>query len=131
MPEDFLADVQYNDLQGTVAADGHEGPPLHQFAKKTDMPDGYIPVGLSFFGPYAYAENGIIDFTLVAVRQGEVGQSLKEWTEYERKHGKLPVYQFEGKIALNELPSLFKRLSIKMLLQHVNPLNVEVQYALV
>jgi hypothetical protein len=49
MPERFEASTQYGDLKGTVAFDGHVGPPLRKLARLTDMPAGYIALGFELF----------------------------------------------------------------------------------
>jgi len=127
MADTFIAAVQYGDLRGTVALDGHTGPPLDELAAKTSMPAGYVPVGFSFhrLDP---DDDGTIPFAVVAVECDQVGASMDDVMEYARSHDEVPVYSFDGQLSLAEFPALFKRFDMKVLTKHLRDANV-VQYS--
>ena len=115
MAEPFIAGVQYGDLKGTIAFDGFESPPLHQLAKLSNMPPGYFPVGFTTSGVQA-AKSGVISFDIVAVRSDDVSGTVDDMIRYARENNELPVYRFSGELEVDKLPSLFKRMSMKVVL---------------
>ncbi|MGI9456424.1 MAG: hypothetical protein ACR2NU_07670 [Aeoliella sp.] len=40
----LFASAQNDDLLGSCAFDGHDGPPVYELATYTEMPDGFIPL---------------------------------------------------------------------------------------
>lgn len=127
MGDQFVADVQYNDVLGTAAFDGHDGPPLYDLAQRSTMPEGYSPVGFELcrLDP---DESGQIPFTIVAVRCAEAGRTLEEFLQFERDHDELPVYRFHGKIDPKYFASVFKRVDIKALARDLGNCNVVAHY---
>ena len=123
MGEPFIAETQYNDLQGKVAMDGHDGPPLHDLAKRSTMPNGYWPIGFELFR-LDPAENGKIPFTLVAARCEEVGATMEEIIKYARTHEEVPVYGFDGQLDPRDFRALFKRIDIKVVSRNLENANV-------
>lgn len=116
MPEPFTAGVQYDDLKGEVAVDGHDGPPLHDLAKLTDMPADYFPVGLSLWR-LDPAEDGMIPFEVVAVDTAKTGKSMGEIIAYAKAQAEVPVHAFRGKIAPAKFGAYFRRFDMKLLTQ--------------
>lgn len=114
MANKFVASTQYGDLKGTVAFDGHEGPPLDQLAELTDMTGEYFPVGVYFYRLNP-DEDGKIPFEVVAVRCDKVGTTWDEVTQFAKQEEHIPVYGFSGRIALSEFDVFFKRIDIKAL----------------
>jgi hypothetical protein len=109
MSEKAIAETQYNDLKGTTAFDGHEGPPLHELAKRTDMPkEDYIPIGFELWRLNP-TESGLIPFHLLAVKQSEVGDNINKAKELQE----IPAYRFDGSIPPSDFPVCFKRIDIK------------------
>lgn len=127
MADPFVAAVQYGDLRGTVALDGHSGSPLYELAAKTCMPGGFFPVGFSLrrLNPN---DDGTIPFRIVAVQCDEVGKTMDEVIKYAQSHEEVPVYSFDGKLPLEEFSSLFKRFDMKVLTKNLRDANV-VEYS--
>ncbi len=111
MAYSFVADCQYNDLKGTTAFDGYDGPPLDELAKRSEMPSDYVPVGFELFR-LDPAENGKIPFHVVAVRRDEVGATADAIVGFARENRKLPIHRFEAEICPEEFRSVFKRIRI-------------------
>ena len=124
MGEPFVAFTQYNDLKGTAAFDGHDGPPLFELVEKTDMPkEGYWPVGFEFFRLHP-DETGNIPFTLVAVKCEETGHKIEDVIEYASKANELPVYRFDGALRPDDFGYLFKRIDIKVVQKELKHANI-------
>ena len=105
MGESFIASVQYDDLTGTVAADGFEaGGPLGDLAKKVPIKSGYTPIGFGLNQLYPL-ENGNLPITVFAIDTGKVGATPTEVQDYAKKHGQLPLTGFRREIAPIEFRS--------------------------
>ena len=110
MGDSFVATVQYGDMKGTVAIDGHDGGPL-EGDLIAHVKQGFLPIG---FGLYRLDtdENGDLPFVVYAVEAELVGETAKEINSYASEHGKLPVVGFHGKILASEFGKFFKRFSL-------------------
>ena len=120
MVETFKVTTQFDDLTGNCAFDGHEGPPLFELAKRTNMHPGYFPVGfeLSRLNPN---KKGKLPFTLLAARMIESGKNIEEFLKRIKLTNELRVYRFRGEIDQNDLPKLFKRISINAISEGLPP----------
>lgn len=128
MGDKFIAKTQYGDLLGTAAFDGHEHPPLHELAERTDMPaDKYWPIGFQLCR-LDFNDEGKIPFTVVALNRKEIGlpdiKYLSEVAKQARKTGELPVYSFDGHLARSDFPVLFKRIDIKAVCKALKDVNI-------
>jgi len=123
MAEPFVASVQYGDLKGTVAFDGHNGPPLHELAKFTNMPAGYFPVGFSLWRLHP-DEDGLVPFRIVAVDMRDTGNSMDDIINFARTKDEVPVYPFDGKVSPAEFAALFKRFDLKAINKNLAKSNV-------
>lgn len=113
MGESFVASVQYGDMKGTVAIDGHEaGGPLGDLAERVKLKPGFMPVGFGLQRLHPLA-NGKIPLVIFAVDTNEVGVSVTEMNAYAAKNGQLPVTGFHGEIAPAEFEGIFKRFSLR------------------
>jgi len=109
MNERVIAETQYDDLKGTTAFDGHEGHPLHELAKKTDMPkEDYIPIGFELWRLNP-TKSGEIPFHILAVRESEVGEGMTKIKDLQE----ITAYRFDGSIPPSDFPVYFKRIDIK------------------
>ncbi len=114
MGESFIASVQYGDLKGTAAADGHEaGGPLHDLAKIVPVKKGYWPVGFGLNQLYPL-ENGKLPIVVFAVDARKMGVSANEIQAYANQHGELSVTGFRGEIDPKKFESIFKRFSLRL-----------------
>ena len=121
----FIASTQYNDLTGGAAFDGHDGPPLFELAKCSNMPsEGYWPVGFELFRLDPDEQTGKIPFTLVAVSCDEAGSKIDQIIEFAKTAEELRVYRFEGHLDPREFPVLFKRVDIKVIRKGLRNANV-------
>ena len=113
MSEAFKVSVQYGDLNGTTSFDGHStsSEAIFKLAEKSDMPEGFIPVGFELFRLNP-DESGSIPFTLFASKADESGNSMMEVVSHAKTEEELRVYRFEGKLSPNDFPALFKRICI-------------------
>lgn len=127
MAESFIASVQYGDMKGTVAFDGHNGAPLHELAAKTDMPGGYVPVGFTLW-KLEPEEDGLIPIQVVAVDARDHGSNVDEIAKAAEASGELQVYPFDGRISLAEFTAHFKRFELKAIKRNFKTLNV-VEYS--
>lgn len=110
---EFIASVQYGDMKGTVAIDGHNGAPVHELAAKTDMPGGYMPVGFELW-KLVPDEDGTIPIRVFGVDVRDVkGRSIDDVAKAAENDGELAIYPFDGRIAFAELGGLFKRFDLK------------------
>lgn len=102
-----IADVQYNDMIGTCAADWHSGTELHKFAKSKGIDtDRYFPISLRIYGVIPTS------FTIYAVDKEIANESYDEIYKYAKENdGILPVVKFRFESDLNELSKFLKRFS--------------------
>ena len=122
MAEPFKASVQYGDLKGYVAFDGHDGPPLRELAERTNMPGGYFPVGIELFRLLP-DDKGMIRFRIVAVDTEQTGVTMDEIIKFAKSHDELPVYPFDGQMEAEEFAAHFKRFNLTAVdksLKHFN-----------
>jgi len=114
MTNDFVASTQYNDLTGTAALDGHEGPGLMELARLVSLPEDYFPIGFSLFRLNP-DDDGMLPFQLIAVKKSETGDTMEKVIDAAKRGGKLTAYSVEVKIDPKKFPSVFKRCEIKVL----------------
>ena len=114
MSERFIASTQYGDLKGTAAFDGHEGPPLWELAKLTDMPKGYVPLGFELFR-LSPMDNGKVPFTLVAAPTEKYGSKIQDIIDTAGQTGQIHLHRFEGELAPERFEAYFKRTDIKVI----------------
>jgi hypothetical protein len=125
MPEPFVASVQYDDLHGTVAFDGHDGSPLHELAKYTDMPNGYFPVGISLH-QFIPNDDGKIHFRIVAIDARKLTYSMDGMLKATKDSAEIAVYPFDGMILPADLMKHFKRFDLKAINKNFADRNVQV-----
>ena len=119
MEQPFVASTKYGDLKGTISVDGFEGPFLDELSKKANIPEGYIPVGLTcYLGKSGDHDQGVreefIRFSLVAARAGR--SSLDEVCREATAAGKMYVSSFDlGGLKPEEVLALIKRMDIKLI----------------
>jgi hypothetical protein len=128
MERPFVASTKYGDLKGTVSVDGFEGPFLDELSKKANIPEGYIPVGLTFHlgktGTYDQGEKKeFIRFSLVAARADESNFDVicREATSTS----KMNVYSFDlDGVNAEEILALVKRVDIKLIHYRLQDINI-------
>lgn len=132
MARPFVASTKYGDLKGTISIDGFEGPFLEELSKKANIPEGYIPVGLTcYLGKSGGYDQGVRDefirFSLVATRAGKT--SFDEVCKEATAAGKMYVSNFDlDGLKAEEVLALIKRLDIKLIhfrLQDINIMEYE------
>jgi hypothetical protein len=132
MEQPFVASTKYGDLKGTISIDGFEGPFLDELSKKANIPEGYIPVGLTcHLGKSGDYEQGVRDefirFSLVATRAGKT--TFDEVCREATAAGKMYVYSFDlDGLKAEEVLALIKRVDIKLIhfrLQDINIMEYE------
>ena len=110
------AQVQYNDIFGTIAIDWHETGGFHDFAKHCGVDiDRYFPLAFElspaiedcdFDRPY-------FAVTIYAADTNKFGDSGQKITTYLEKHeGRIPAVRFHGKLAISDLFQFAKRMRI-------------------
>jgi hypothetical protein len=128
MSESFKASAQYDDLTGTAAFDGHDGPPLRDMQKYCKIAPGYLPVGFKF-GSLAPDKDGMVSLTIVAVRCDQAGDNIDAVVRYAQAHnGELTVYPFSGKMPMKEWERFFKRTRINAAIRHLETFELQVDY---
>jgi len=108
MKEEIKASVQYGDLLGQVACDGHEGPFLHKLAERAGIPDGYSPIAASVYT----GEGGGLYVHLFACSEERYGKSIEEIRRKGLEEGEIEVKKYDLDITARELLSFTKRLDI-------------------
>jgi hypothetical protein len=128
MGDILKASTQYNDIVGSAAFDGHDGPPLFELAKKSTMPEqGYWPVGFELFQLDPDVD-GNIPFTLLAVMSEETGEKIEDIIAHARTTEKLTVYRYRGALNPSDFGKLFKRIDIKALRKDLPREKVVLEY---
>lgn len=132
MARPFVASTKYGDLEGTISVDGFEGPFLDKLSKKANIPEGYMPVGLTcHLGKSGTYDQGVrdrfISFSLVATRADK--SNLDEIRKEATAAGKMDVYSFDiDGVKAEEVLALVKRVDIKLIhfrLQDINIMEYE------
>ena len=114
MGDKIIAETQYNDLLGTAAFDGHDHPPVFELAECSNMPaEGYWPVGFELFRLDPDEKTGKVPFTLLAVKNDEVGP-IEKLEQLAKSGTEIRVYRFYGEIYPTYFPAYFKRIDIKV-----------------
>jgi len=119
MERTFVASTKYGDLKGTISVDGFEGPFLDELSKKANIPEGYIPVGLTcHLGKSGGHEHGagkeFITFSLVATRAGRT--TFDEVCKEAAAAGKMDVFSFDLKgVKTKEVLAFIKRADIRLI----------------
>jgi hypothetical protein len=127
MAQKFIAEVQYNDLKGTVAADGYDSPPLFKISEYVKLPSEYWPVGLSF-SKLDPDNEGNIPFVIYAVDKNKVGENHDEIQEFLKNNNyKLTVEAFNREMPITAFGAFFKRLDIKMLQKEFDNADIEIK----
>ena len=101
--EHWIADVQYGDLTGTAAADGHESAigDLRKYLKGKGVDTSKLePIGLKIW-------NGECHFSFAILCKDQTG--------------KVTSIRFEEEQDLNELRKFLKRLEVILLAKHLDP----------
>jgi len=94
MTAEFIASTQYNDLTGTAAFDGHDGPGVHELAAMSEVPADYFPIGFRLYR-LDPDEDGFLPFRIIAVKKSETGDSMEEIAKAEKMTGTtVTVYSF-------------------------------------
>ncbi|WP_254561408.1 hypothetical protein [Dyadobacter diqingensis] len=105
------ADVQYNDFQGTNAADISDHQDLKDFLKGRGVDtDRYDPVGSSFYSSY-----GSFDAKIICVD--------KEKSTQEKPH--IVEIDFETRVDKDEYFNLFKRFHAIVVRDHYNQFKID------
>jgi len=114
MSEPAVASTQYCDLQGTVSIDGHDGPFLLDLARRSKMPKGYFPIGLSIYGGAPLTVDGDSKNWRICVLavDADIGGADGSLLDYARTVESVPAFRFSVEISMQELLSLMKRLDI-------------------
>ena len=124
MGEKVIAETQYNDLLGTAAFDGHESPPVYELAECSEMPsESYWPVGFELFRLDPDEETGKVPFTLLAVKNDEVGD-IEKLEQLAKNAAEIRVYRFHGELDSKKFPFYFKRIDIKVTKRCLKDANV-------
>ncbi len=102
------ASTQYNDMQGTSAADWHPDSDIFEFAKSKGIDTNrYFPISLLIHGI------DINYFSIYAVDTEITKKSFDEiWKYSEANNGTLPVVKFNFSSNINELKKYMKRFSV-------------------
>ncbi|MGH7886415.1 MAG: hypothetical protein ACREPG_00995 [Candidatus Binatia bacterium] len=110
MTETLEANVQYNDLVGSAALDGHTGGDLWRMLEENGIDTKKeLPVGYRFF----YLE-GYASLTVYLARTDVVGSSYDDLKKYiARGSGKLPVRKAHiDKVSFKSLAKYVKRFEV-------------------
>jgi len=120
MTSDFLASTQYNDLTGSAAFDGHEGPGLMELADIVGLPDEYFPIGFQLhrLDP---DEDGLLWLKMIAVKKAETGDTMTKALQVARDNKSLPTYLVDAKIDPRKFSAVFKRCMIVALVREFDP----------
>jgi hypothetical protein len=127
MPDKFKASTQYGDMFGSVSLDGWQHAPLHELAAYCEIPSGYVPVGFSLFRLHP-DEEGKLPFRIACAESEEYDRSLSEVNKNGKSGQELGVRLFSGRVPVNELEGLFKRVDITVLHKGLKEANVVIQY---
>lgn len=105
--EEWIAGVQYGDLAGTAAADGHTSAigelRTYLTGQGVDMSD-FEPIGLKIWNGESHFSFGIL---------------CKDQT------GKVTSFRFEKEQDLDELRKILKRLEVILLREDLNPQSLD------
>ncbi|HXF84052.1 MAG TPA: hypothetical protein VNK49_01575 [Anaerolineales bacterium] len=116
--EKAKASAQYNDMEGTVAADWRDYTNrLDDFAQSQAVDlQGYIPVGISvYLGEPQGSELDTASVSIFAVDPTRIGCDADEIRRFvESNEGILPCKRFRLEAPLPELLKFFKRFSLKL-----------------
>ena len=128
MEQPFVASTKYGDLKGTISVDGFEGPFLNELGKKANIPEGYMPVGLTcYLGKSGDYDQGVRDrfirFSLVATRADK--SNFDEIRREATATGKMDVYSFDlDGVKAEEVLALIKRVDIKLIHFRLQDINI-------
>jgi len=128
MDRPFVASTKYGDLKGTISVDGFEGPFLDELGKKANIPEGYIPVGLTcHLGKTGDYDQGVreefIRFSLVATRAGR--SNFDEVCRDATAFGTMYVSSFDlDGLKAEEVLALIKRVDIKLTHFRLEDINI-------
>ena len=114
-PETLKASVQYNDFQGTVAADHHDIRDLNDLGKKSGLDtDRYFVIGAHVhIGEVRDREVAHARLNLITIdKQQTKAGSIDFIRGYAEAHGKLPYQRFSIDVSLSELLDYFKRFDL-------------------
>ena len=129
--EKAKASAQYNDVQGTVAADWRDNTNrLSDFAQSQAVDlQGYIPVGISaYLGEPKGSELDTASVSIFAVDPTRIGRDADEIRSFvESNGGILPCKRFRLEVPLPELLKFFKRFSLKLFSRSVGEI-LELRY---
>jgi hypothetical protein len=100
--------VQYNDLKGECACDGHMGAVHHTIWKDLEMPEDYFPLALSI----SKWEREKVYFDIYACQKNVYGSTFDDILNKARKDGKIIVKKFEIDLTWEKFVKYAKRLNI-------------------
>jgi hypothetical protein len=109
------AQAQYDDLVGTAAADGHDGPPLHPLAVELGVDtERYFPIGIRVWNGRNDAGHVGLSVQFMLVEIGPDGLSKQELKDFAKQNGgKLDVTLFDcGYVRPEQVLPYLKRLEI-------------------
>lgn len=116
--ETLKASVQYEDYQGTVAADHHDVRHLETLGKEHGLDtDRYFVIGVQIrssevrHDEVAHAQVTLLTIDMKETRAG----SIDFIRDYAEAHGKLPYQRFTIDVSLSELLDYFKRFDLVLL----------------
>lgn|SRR3990167_10848738 len=113
------ANAQYNDLIGDSALDGHISSPLHDLAKFCDVPDEYIPIGMSVY----FGELGFFNLNIYAYPKSKYGSNVQELN----KHREVITKRFNVDIPYTEFMRIVKRFSITLRNKHLRNIKILIE----
>ena len=100
------ANAQYNDLIGDSALDGNISSPLYDLAQFCEVPDEYIPIGISVY----FGESGFFDLSIYACSKSKYGSDIQELA----KNQEIRTKRFNVNIPYTEFMRIVKRFSITL-----------------
>jgi len=110
MSEKTVASTQYDDLQGTIAVDGHDGSLLQDLAAKSDLKKGYFPIGLTYYSEFP-GDGSPGQIYLLAIDEDRI-QEYGSVMHYASQAGPVRVLRFRVHMKAAEVLRHIKRANI-------------------
>ena len=119
MEDRSTAAVHYDDMTGTVAIDGFDGPFLTELGKRARMPAGYTPIGFCVDGHNDMSVGRETSLTLIALDVDLSGVGGDALSEYFANKETIHAFEFELQIPLEGIVALMKQYQIVVYLREI------------
>ncbi len=116
MTTEARASVQYGDMRGTIAVDGHNGVAainlLSNAGKLSLGPGNHWPVGIEIYHEPAHGSREPTIYLLFMDVGDQDGGGADAVRAYAKDNAELPVKRVRTELAIGDIMPLVKRLSI-------------------